>query len=131
MTTYALDTNIISYFLREDNTVVSRVRSILNAGNKLIIPPLVYYEVTRGLLLKDARKQTSAFNKFCQHIPIGEMNLRVLDIAAKIYVERNRTVGDTDTLIAAFCIVNGYILVTHNTKDFKDIENLQIVDWTK
>jgi len=130
MMTYALDTNIISYFLREDNTIVSRVRSILNAGNKLVIPPLVYYEVTRGLLLKDARKQTSAFNRFCQHIPIGDIDIKALDIAAKIYVERNRTVGDADTLIAAFCIANEYTLVTHNTKHFVDIKGLYLTDWT-
>ena len=42
MTVYALDTNIISYILKEDAHTLSRVRQSLLAHNKLIIPALVY-----------------------------------------------------------------------------------------
>jgi predicted nucleic acid-binding protein len=35
----------------------------------------------------------------------------------------------SDYLIAAICIVNDFILVTHNIKDFKGIKGLVIEDW--
>ena len=41
------------------------------------------------------------------------------------------TVGDADILIAAFCIVNGCTLVTNNTKDFINIPEVHLADWTK
>lgn len=34
-----------------------------------------------------------------------------------------------DLLIAATAIANNLILVTHNTKHFEHIPNLQFVDW--
>ena len=36
-----------------------------------------------------------------------------------------------DILIAAFCVVNDYLLVTDNTKHFKDIDGLQFVNWVE
>jgi len=38
---------------------------------------------------------------------------------------------DADILIAAFCIESGYTLVTNNTNDFKNIDNLQMEDWVQ
>ena len=130
---YALDTNILSFFLREDKTVTTRIRNILLAGHTLIIPPIVYYEVRRGLLVKDARKQTVAFNNFCKHIPIGKITVSMLDEAAGIYAGQRgsrQTIGDADTLIAAFCIANDYTLITKNTKHFSHIQGLKLADWT-
>lgn len=65
MSMYALDTNIISFSLKENKTVVDNIRAALKDGHSIIIPPIVYYEVRRGLLKKDARKQTAAFDEFC------------------------------------------------------------------
>jgi len=36
-----------------------------------------------------------------------------------------------DILIGAFCIKNGYTLVTNNTDDFKNMNGIKLVDWTK
>jgi len=60
------------------------------------------------------------------------MNLAAWEEAATIYAQTRkagRPVDDNDILIAAFCIVNGYTLVTNNTKHFTDINSLLIVDW--
>jgi tRNA(fMet)-specific endonuclease VapC len=42
---------------------------------------------------------------------------------------KGHTVGDMDLLIAATALAHKAILVTHNTKDFEDIEGLQLEDW--
>jgi predicted nucleic acid-binding protein len=49
LTTYALDTNIISYFLRGDIKITNEVRAIAKAGDTINIPPIVYYEIRKGL----------------------------------------------------------------------------------
>jgi tRNA(fMet)-specific endonuclease VapC len=43
--------------------------------------------------------------------------------------ERHLPIGAADIFIAAHCIVNGYTLVTDNTKDFERIDGLDIVNW--
>jgi len=62
------------------------------------------------------------------------MTIAAWKYAAQIYAElyvKRFTVKDSDILIAAFCIANGYILVTNNTKDFENIDGLQMVDWVQ
>jgi len=58
--TYALDTNILSFFLKNNRTVIKRVQDVLMLGHEIIIPPMVYYEVRRGLIKKDAHRQLHA-----------------------------------------------------------------------
>ena len=134
MRIYALDTNIISFILKENPNVLSHVRQELKARNKLIIPPLAYYEVRRGLLSVDTPVLTPAFNRFCAKIPVGKMSNSELDEAARIYAalkKKGRLIEDADILIAAYCIVNGYTLVTNNTKHFENVDNLLREDWTE
>jgi tRNA(fMet)-specific endonuclease VapC len=62
------------------------------------------------------------------------MSLEDWLLAADIYAESVRTarsIADDDLFQAAFCIKHGYILVTHNTKHFQHIPNLQIADWVE
>jgi len=132
MTTYALDTNIISHLLRENAVVKSRVRDALSARNELVIPPLAYYEVRRGLLSKETPVQTASFDRFCQKVPVGQITQDVLDTAARIYAalrNEGNLIDDADILIAAFCIVSGYTLVSDNTRHFDRVEGLELVNW--
>jgi len=38
-------------------------------------------------------------------------------------------IGPFDTLLAGTALANNAILVTHNTKEFERVPNLQIEDW--
>ena len=40
-----------------------------------------------------------------------------------------RPTGEMDSLIGAVARSRGDILVTHNTRDFENIPNLQLEDW--
>ena len=131
---YALDTNIISYFIQGDNQVRMRLYQVLHNGDMVIIPPIVYYEVLRGFRHKSAPKKEWAFSQMCAMYPVGEMKLTMWQCAAGLYGARRKagkSVDDTDILIAAYCIVNGYTFVTNNTKHFEGIEDLPLVDWTQ
>jgi predicted nucleic acid-binding protein len=47
---YALDSNIISYFLKKDSIVRARMRAVNDQNNRFIMSAIVYFEVKRGLL---------------------------------------------------------------------------------
>jgi tRNA(fMet)-specific endonuclease VapC len=134
--TYAVDTNIISYLLRpnQNQEVVERFISETR-DNDYVIPPLCYYEILWHLLRKDATVQLGVFNEIYKNASVKiNMNEAAFVKAAEIRAELERTgnpIGDNDAdiFIAAYCIVNDYILVTNNTKDFERIDGLKIVNW--
>lgn len=134
MIIYALDTNIISYFLKGNQTVQNRFREALINRSNLIIPPIVYYEVKRGFLLNPAPTKEKIFEQLCENYSVGTLNNQCLDCGAKLYADLRsvgRIVEDADILIAAFCIVNNYTLVTANTRHFEKIDKLNMVNWTE
>jgi predicted nucleic acid-binding protein len=134
---YALDTNIIIHYLRDNPNVRQKMDSAMLRGDEIVIPNIVNYEIKRGFRTFSAPKKESAYriltesNGFCG---IVEMGSNSWERAEKIYAELYRkrlTVGELDILIAAFCLENNCTLVTNNTKDFENIDGLSVVDWAK
>jgi predicted nucleic acid-binding protein len=133
MSLFILDANIISYYIRNDEKVIANIEKAMMAGHDIKIAPIAWYEVLRGLLLLGSAKKLEQFGRFCQMFPVGELDNRVLSIAADVYVAQRRkglVVDDADILIAACCLQSGAILVTHNTKHFAHIDGLTVSDWT-
>ena len=130
---YALDTNIISFWTQKNLNVAGRLSHEISQGNTIVIPPSTYYEIRRGFKHKSAPGKEFAFSLICQALEIGEMNLSAWETAADIYANSRKIgkpIGDSDILIAAFCLVNACTLVTNNTKHFTGIAGLNIEDWT-
>jgi len=131
---YALDTNIISYILRGDKAVKQRWRQEESAGNQVVIPLMVYYEIRRGLLANDAKNKMRSFEELCAALGVNDLTVADMDTASAIYADHKKAgtlIDDTDILIAAQCVTNGYTLVTHNTGHFARIEGLHLVDWAE
>ena len=57
MSIYALDTNIISFMLKQNAGVINSYRRANDAGHIFVIPVTVYYEIRRGLLAVNATAQ--------------------------------------------------------------------------
>ncbi|MCL2841693.1 MAG: PIN domain-containing protein [Defluviitaleaceae bacterium] len=130
---FALDTNIISYLLRNDGAVTSRWISERNKGNKTIILLMVYYEVKRGLLAANATKKLRDFMALCELVGVDDFSRDDADTASRIYAElksKGRMSEDSDILIAAQALSRGYTLVTNNVKHFKEIDGLVFENWT-
>jgi tRNA(fMet)-specific endonuclease VapC len=133
---YALDSNTISFLLRSEKNqdVAKRFEDeIVQQGNYYVIPPISHYEVYWHLLRKKATAQLRIFNELyadsLTKINISEAELiKAAEIRADLE-ERGLPIGDADILIAAHCLINGYILVTDNVDDFERIEGLQYVNW--
>jgi hypothetical protein len=45
MTTYALDTSIVSYFLKNDDTIQNRLNEETDKGNDFVIPSAVRFGI--------------------------------------------------------------------------------------
>lgn len=129
---YALDSNTIIYLLNNDKSVIAKRDKAVENKARFTIPPIVDYEIRRGLFYKPSPKKEPMYFSLVNNYGIGEMSSNSWFRAASIYAELRRmsiTVGDADILIAAFCIENNYTLVTNNTKHFKDIDGLLIENW--
>ncbi len=129
---YAFDSNILSALLKKDSHVEEKLKAAVDSNNQYVIPPIVYYEVKRWLVLKRATAQLAAFENFCRLTPQISIDQVCLEKSIEIYtdlIQRGTPVGDFDILIAAYCIVNGYTLVTDNTREFERINGLKHTNW--
>ena len=131
---YVLDTDTLSYFIQESKQVISKFRSVITSGDSFVISPVTYYEIMRGFKHKSSPKKEKSFEYMCDLYPVGEMSFTAWKKAAEIYGftrQAGNPIDDTDILIAAFCIVNGYTLVTNNVKHFQNIDGLSYENWMK
>jgi len=131
MTKYALDTNIISYYLKGNAKLIDRINNEVKNGN-IIIPPIVYFEIKKWLLKNSSKTKLAAFETLLAKYGVDIISKETLDTSLSIYLNlqsKKLTVDDADILIAGYCIQNGYILITNNTKHFENIENLRIENW--
>jgi tRNA(fMet)-specific endonuclease VapC len=132
MNVFVLDTNIVSYYLKGREEPIRNIRAALSSGWEVLIAPIAYYEVKRGLMAVNSLKLLKEFDDLCEVFGVGRLDNDILDIAADIYVEQRRagrTSEDADLFIAAFCIKHEYTLVTHNTKHFETVPGLSLLDW--
>jgi predicted nucleic acid-binding protein len=118
--------------LRDNRTIVSKIHTSVDEGHQIAIPPVVYYEIRRGLLSLAAPVKAIAFEKLCDISYLGTIDKATMEIAAAAYARLRKTgrvIEDADLLIAAYCIHNGFTLVTNNVKHFEAIEGLLFINW--
>ena len=132
MNCYALDTNIVTYYLKGNKVINNRIINETDNGSCIIIPPIVFFEIKRWLLTTNSLKKLALFETMCSKAGIGMIDRATLETASVIFSDLQKkgiTIGDNDTLIAAYCIHHDLILVTNNEKHFKNVMNLEITNW--
>lgn len=129
-----VDTDILSYYLRGNEIVVSHFKVYLEYHASIEISIITYYEIMGGLLAKRAFNQLRIFEDFVSDnvlVPITESSIKV---SAKLYAKLRRegkSVDDIDLLIAGIAIDNSLDMVTNNEQHFNRIPNLNVVNWNK
>ena len=132
MSVFALDSNIVSFYIRQNEHIIKKVGDVLLEGHDVIISPIAYYEVKRGLLAIKTENRLREFSALCKILGVGQLDNSVLDHAADIYSElrdKKKVIEDADILTAAFCKSHNFILVTHNLRHFENISGLNYCDW--
>ena len=132
--TYALDTNALIDYLNGEVSIMGHFYSTAKGKIPMVIPSVVDYEVSRGFYHTASPGKKATYDKMLQNCPVIDVNADIWDRAAQTWAKLRKsgfTVGDADIIIAAVCLVNGYTLVTNNTKDFENIDGLQMVNWVE
>ncbi len=127
-----LDTDTVSYFLRKTPSVVSKVEAYAKEFGVLNISVITFYEITNGLLAKDAKKQLGEFEAFLAYVNVLPVSLLGAKISANICAALRKSgnlIGHNDILIAGTAIENDMKLITNNQKDFSRIPGLDFESW--
>ena len=107
-----------------------KIESVLDKGDKIILSPVTMYEILRGLYAVKANHRLNLFTALCQNFEEKDIIKSDWIEAAKLYAENlNHPMSESDLLQAAFCIRNGYTLITHNVKHFEHLQKLLYEDW--
>ncbi|HEY9630014.1 MAG TPA: type II toxin-antitoxin system VapC family toxin [Coleofasciculaceae cyanobacterium] len=133
---YLLDTNILSEPLRpRPNPIV--IQRLIDCSEALATASVVYHEICFGYQrLPDSRRRRAIEAYLREEVKSKLVILPYDTEAAEWYaIERARLVslGRTpphlDGQIAAIAVINDLILVTNNTSDYADFQNLQLQNW--
>jgi len=131
---YIMDTNIITAIMKSNEKVKRRAQETILLGDDIFINGVSYYEIKRGLLAKDARKQLQFFDQLCKEYGLVLLdNQAIFDRAAEIYAELQRKgelIGDADILIAAITDTRNFTLVSDDG-DFDKIQGLRVENWLR
>ena len=129
---YLLDTNVCIVFLSQRSAQVSR-RFMAVPESEKIVCSIVRAELFYGAH-KSQQSQASLqrIRRFLANLP----TLPFDDIAALYYgqfraelARQGTPIGQHDLQIAAIAAAHNLTLVTHNTREFSRIPNLQLEDW--
>ncbi|HYA77845.1 MAG TPA: type II toxin-antitoxin system VapC family toxin, partial [Verrucomicrobiae bacterium] len=78
-------------------------------------------------------KNRQALDEFILPLEIGDFDERAAAAYGMILADLEKTgkpIGSMDMLIGAHALALGVTLVTNNTKEFKKIKDLKVVDWS-
>ena len=127
---FLLDTNICSAHMRRPGKLAHR---FIQYFDQLAMPTIVLGELYAGAYKHSESARLQAL--------IEELldEIHVLDFDSNCARQFGRLRGDSlrlgtpfstvDLMIASVAIVHDLSLVTHNTKDFRNIPGLRIEDW--
>jgi tRNA(fMet)-specific endonuclease VapC len=130
---YMLDTNICIYLIRQKPEKVLRRfknHSIGDIGISSITLAELRFGVEKSQQIQNNRQ---ALEEFILPLEIADFDERAAMTygAVRAALEKAGTpVGSMDMLIGAHALSFDVTLVTNNVREFKQIKNLKVVDWS-
>lgn len=128
---YVLDTNTVSYYLKGQGRVASRL--LATAPTAVAIPAVVAYELRYGAgraqAPRELRRGLDALLGTVGCLAFGEAEART---AARVRLDLEAAgapIGPIDVLIAATALAHRGVLVTRNTRELGRVEGLRLEDW--
>ncbi|MFW2178364.1 MULTISPECIES: type II toxin-antitoxin system VapC family toxin [unclassified Moraxella] len=131
---YMLDTNIISYLMKNNPLSVAIKVAQLTDNDKMIMSFVTYAELLKGakasqhesvilqklaLILQRVGVVYPSDSKVCEHYAEQFLQLKA----------KGTPIGNNDLWIACHALAEQAVLVTHNVKEFERIVGLTVEDW--
>jgi len=128
---YVLDTNTLIYFFKGLGNVAKNLLAI--SPKDIGVPAIVLYELEVGIKKSNSpRKRIKQLNDLIAIVnllPFGRAEAKTsAEIRAKLE-KKGTPIGPYDIMIGGTALSNNATLVTHNTKEFKRIKDLNVIDW--
>jgi predicted nucleic acid-binding protein len=136
MTSYSLDTDTITKLLKKhpgNQRVLGRFGKEIRRNSLFIMCPVVFYEIKRELVIKNAVAQLTAFEELAEAMVWKEFNVAIWERASGLWAalrSRGRSHHDADVLIGAHAIEYGAAIVTGNVEHFQEI-GARVEDWNQ
>ncbi|MDK4649897.1 type II toxin-antitoxin system VapC family toxin [Kingella kingae] len=132
---YLLDTNILIYIQKNNPPTVREKINNLPNNAQLAMSFVTYAELLKGAYgsqnSEKARANLNALTRIISVLPSHEAMPEHYANWANQLKKQGKPIGNNDLWIAAHALAVGAVLVTHNTKEFSRINNLQLEDWVE
>ena len=130
---FMLDTNICIYLIKLKPEKVFKLFQSHMVGD-IGISSMTLAELRYGVeKSQHIEKNRQALDEFILPLEIADFDEASAEAYGTIRAaleKAGRPIGPMDLLIGAHALALGVALVTNNTKEFKRIKNLKVVDWT-
>ena len=129
---YLLDTNIVSYWMRRDRSVIEKVRN--HRPCDLFISTITLAEILFGIEKSPVRKcerriRLNSIRKQMELLQFDE-SAAIKYAGIRAYMETNGIpISERDLQIASIALANELDVITHNVKEFGRVPNLRVIDW--
>lgn len=121
---YLIDTNVISHLFSERLPQNGKAFLKKVIDENFIISVIVEIEILTYHELPDKMPLIEEFLQLANVLALDTITTqKTIELRRK-----NRKLKIADAIIAATAMVNDFILITNNTKDFKDIVGLELID---
>ncbi len=140
MTVYVIDTDLLSLYQRNHPQVLARIRLTRQSGMRLTTTVITVEEQYAGRLAQIRKSQTpetliAAYDRLTTTFSLfSQLEVWGYEISADNYFRQFRQMGNRigtqDLRIASIALANDAIVITRNRKDFEQVPNLIIEDWS-
>jgi tRNA(fMet)-specific endonuclease VapC len=129
---YLLDTNTCIEYLRQwDAAVIARLAATPPGDIRVcsVVKAELYYGAHRSQQVQQNLAKVEDFLRPFLSIPFEDGAAREYGRLRAELERRGVVIGPHDLQIAAIALVHGLTLVTHNTKEFRNVAGLNLEDW--
>jgi tRNA(fMet)-specific endonuclease VapC len=132
---YLLDTNIVSYFLRDASASLSQ-RILDSRPQDLAISTISAGELRFGLSKLAPSKRANSLSLRLNHL-FNSLSIEPLPVEAALHYGEIRQqlealgqpIGGNDLWIAAHALAMDFTLVSNNTREFQKVAKLHLENW--
>jgi tRNA(fMet)-specific endonuclease VapC len=128
---YVLDANVLSDILRKNELILSRLKHAVEQDARFLLCPVVFYEVYRGLLHKQASRQVMMLRELTANFENDELTRADWDEAAQRWArlrQQGQQIADADLLIAVYADRRDAVVVTNNLRHFRQL-TVAVENW--
>lgn len=130
---YLLDTNIVSFHIRQSSPALARRLRRVKASH-VALSVVTEMEIRHGLARNPALRIAPLVEAFLDGMTILPLDSAVARAYGRIRASLERLgtpIGPLDTMIAAHAVSIGATLVTNDVVELSRVEGLRVKDWTR